>query len=267
MSEDKLNEVEGVALSRRGLAKAAAWGAPAVVMMGAAPCVGASTVDVPENPFGDGWSYVDQRHPGSHSDLAEGNFHYLFPKNGKKVTVPAMEWTVRVIPVPNNDNKVQTDQDRDVWVEEYYPSNLGSAVPFTKTMRSSGSGGNFISNEKVKATKAADGSYTVTFTTPEVTDTRGNQVRSYGFKVFTGATSKLISRRADKVVIEGRPVAGVTAPDGKPICKPGTKEPMDPLWVSYDTIDNASADKRWVNGMSEADNRRRGWTQEQDGRV
>ncbi|MBV7411502.1 hypothetical protein KRX56_01945 [Dermabacteraceae bacterium TAE3-ERU27] len=268
MSEDKLNEVEGGALTRRGLAKAAAWGAPAVVMMGAAPCVGASTIDFPENPFGSNWLYVDQRDPGSSSPLDRGDFHYLFPDNGKAITVPKMEWTVRVVPVPNNDNLVQSDQSREVWIEEYHTSNLGNAVAFTKTTPVSGSTGDFISPLKKKAEKNADGSYTLNFTTAEVTDTRGNQIRSFGFKVYTGGASKLISRRADKLVIEGRPVLPKDD-EGNPIypCKPGTNTRFDPLWVKYDTIENASPDKRWTVGLTEEENRRRGWTQAQDGRI
>ncbi|MGQ4575523.1 hypothetical protein ACUH93_03835 [Dermabacteraceae bacterium P7006] len=227
----------------------------------------ASLTSLPENPFDkcDGPFYVDQRDPGSPSNLAQGDFHFLFGK-GKAVTVPAMEWTVKVIPVPNNDNKIQRDQDRDVWVEGYEVSNLGSAVAFSRTTGNAAE--TFISPYKKKATKASDGSYTVKFTTKEVTDTRANQVRSYGFKVYTGGASKLISRRADKVVIEGRPLDAPKTSDGQAICEPGTRTPMArPLWVDYDTIENASRDKRWTNGLSESENRRRGWSQQEDGRV
>ncbi|MGQ4544002.1 hypothetical protein ACUH97_05210 [Dermabacteraceae bacterium P13088] len=252
MDSDK---VEGQPLSRRGLAKAAAWGAPAVVMMGAAPCVGASTVDVPENPFGKGWVYVDQRNVGTIAALAEGDFHYLFPSNGKSITVPEMEWTVKVIPVPNDEGKLNT-ANREVYVQEYVTSNLDSAVAFNKTTPVSGSNGKFIPGN-INGKRNADGSYTVTFTTPEVTDSRGNQVRSYGFKVYTGYTD-IFNRRADKVVVEGRPKNGVKGPDGKPVCKPGTQEPMDLLWVDYDSVRDASPDKRFGQP---------GWSYAQDGRV
>ncbi|MGQ4537564.1 hypothetical protein ACUH94_03400 [Dermabacteraceae bacterium P7074] len=168
--------------------------------------------------------------------------------------------------MPNNDNKIQRDRDRDVWVEGYNVANLDSAVAFSGTTGKAAE--TFISPYGKKAVKASDGSYTVKFTIKEVTDTRANQVSSYGFKVFTGATREITSRGADKVVIEGRPPEAPKTPDGKPICAPGTQPPMDrPLWVDYETVKGASPDRRWTNGLSEEENRKRGWTQQQDGRV
>ncbi|MGQ4537565.1 hypothetical protein ACUH94_03405 [Dermabacteraceae bacterium P7074] len=100
-------------LNRRSLAKAAAWSASAVVMMGAAPKCQLSPGRFDDKVCANGWFYIDRRPTGGRANLDKGGFYFL----GNTVDLPALDWVVQYIPVENNEHAL-IKKEREIRAEE-----------------------------------------------------------------------------------------------------------------------------------------------------
>ncbi|MGQ4575522.1 hypothetical protein ACUH93_03830 [Dermabacteraceae bacterium P7006] len=229
-------------LNRRSLAKAAAWGAPAVVMMGAAPKCQASVNSGTIQCLGP--SYIDERPAGGRADLDEGVLVFL----GDSIDLPKLKWTVEYVPTENNQNKVLKGK-REIRAENRTYGGAGATmIPMQLT------------GDLNKTSYDPDtGIVKLEFYSEPVTS-KGSSGSVFGtsFKVFN-STSPVppggsvftfeSERRADKVVF--------TAEDA------ATGEVL----FTYDTIDRSAVQSRWNKNLNESQNRAAGWQPEADGRV
>ncbi|MGQ4527100.1 hypothetical protein ACUIAL_03545 [Dermabacteraceae bacterium P13136] len=191
MSEDKLNEVEG-GVSRRSIAKAAAWAVPAVTVMGAAPSAAVSPV--PNTIRGIKPTHIDQRPGGYQATGKQGEFSLHLPKD---VDIPRMCWEVSIVPVPNK--KGQIDKKPRPFRIEDVDDNGGSA----KQLHWSFEDGKSFPIEWNKSDyDSSTGTQTIRFCTkPVKSDVRSGSQR-ITFKIYTGITDIFGNGRMDKVLVK-----------------------------------------------------------------
>ncbi|MBV7433169.1 hypothetical protein KRX53_07555 [Dermabacteraceae bacterium TAE3-ERU5] len=190
MSEDKLNEVEG-GVSRRSIAKAAAWAVPAVTVMGAAPSAAVSPV--PNTIRGIKPTHIDGRPIGYQATGKQGEFSFHLPK---EVNIPRMCWEVSIVPVPNK--KGQIDKKERPFRLEDVDDNGGSA----KQLHWTPENGKKLDQLDYKYNPST-GVETISFCTEPVESDVRSGTQRITFKIYTGITNIFGNGRADKVIVKG----------------------------------------------------------------